>query len=80
MKLQNFAENHWFTADDDGRSLRSAVDGTTVASISSNGMDFAAMLDYARRTGGDKLRQYTFHERANMLKACWPLPPDCPGG
>ena len=69
MKLQNFAENHWFTADDDGRPLRSAVDGTTVASISSNGMDFAAMLDYARRTGGDNLRRYTFHERANMLKA-----------
>ena len=69
MKLQNFAENHWFTADDDGRPLRSAVDGTTVTSISSNGMDFAAMLDYARRTGGHNLRRYTFHERANMLKA-----------
>ena len=69
MKLQNYAENNWFTATDDGKVLTSAVDGKTVANITSSGMDFAAMLDYARRTGGGKLRQYTFHERANMLKA-----------
>ena len=69
MKLQNFAENSWFTATDDGKALTSAVDGETVANISSSGLDFAAMLDYARQTGGSSLRKYTFHERANMLKA-----------
>lgn len=69
MKLGNFAENNWYTADDDGKVLLSAVDGEAVANISSAGMDFAAMLDYARLTGGSNLRRYTFHERANMLKA-----------
>ena len=69
MKLQNFAENDWFTASDNGKTLTSAVDGKTVASITSLGLDFAAMLAFARRTGGNNLRQYTFHERANMLKA-----------
>jgi oxepin-CoA hydrolase/3-oxo-5,6-dehydrosuberyl-CoA semialdehyde dehydrogenase len=69
MKLQNFAENSWFIAADDGKALTSAVDGETVANISSSGLDFAAMLDYARQTGGSSLRKYTFHERANMLKA-----------
>ena len=69
MKLQNFAENGWFTAADDGKALTSAVDGEMVARISSSGLDFAAMLDYARQTGGAGLRKYTFHERANMLKA-----------
>ena len=69
MKLGNFAENDWFTAADEGRTLASAVDGETVASLSSTGMDFTAMLHYARQTGGHNLRQYTFHERANMLKA-----------
>ena len=69
MKLQNFAENDWFTASDNGKTLTSAVDGKTVASITSLGLDFAAMLAFARRTGGNNLRRYTFHERANMLKA-----------
>jgi oxepin-CoA hydrolase/3-oxo-5,6-dehydrosuberyl-CoA semialdehyde dehydrogenase len=69
MKLQNFAENDWFTAADDGKPLTSAVDGKAVANITSSGLDFAAMLGFARRTGGGNLRQYTFHERALMLKA-----------
>ena len=57
MKLQNFAENQWFTADDDGQVLTSAVDGKTVANITSAGLDFAAMLEHARRRGGSNLRQ-----------------------
>lgn len=69
MKLKNFAESNWFSSADDGKVLPSAVDGKTVATITSAGVDFAAMLDYARRVGGSNLRQYTFHERANMLKA-----------
>ncbi|MDH5501857.1 MAG: phenylacetic acid degradation bifunctional protein PaaZ, partial [Gammaproteobacteria bacterium] len=69
MKLQSFAENRWHTAADDGRPLPSAVDGSTVATISSHGLDFEAMLAYARQVGGPKLRSFTFHERANMLKA-----------
>ena len=68
MKLQNFAENDWFTAADDGKALTSAVDGKMVANITSTGMDFAAMLEYSRGVGGSNLRQYTFHERALMLK------------
>lgn len=69
MKLQNFARNEWFTAKDEGRILTSAVDGTPIASITSSGLDFRAMLEYARGTGGPNLRRHTFHERANMLKA-----------
>ena len=68
MKLQNYAENQWIEGSDDGRELRSAVDGRTVASITSDGVDFGGMLDYARRVGGANLRQYTFHDRAFMLK------------
>ena len=68
MKLQNFAENNWFAGSDDGKPLTSAVDGRPVATISSAGVDFAAMLDYARRVGGENLRKHTFHDRAFMLK------------
>ena len=68
MKLQNFAENQWIVGSDDGKPLTSAVDGRPVANISSAGVDFAGMLNYARSTGGPNLRQYTFHDRAFMLK------------
>ena len=68
MKLQNFAANQWIEGADDGKALLSAVDGRQVASISSQGVDFGGMLEYARRTGGHNLRQYTFHDRAFMLK------------
>jgi oxepin-CoA hydrolase/3-oxo-5,6-dehydrosuberyl-CoA semialdehyde dehydrogenase len=68
MKLQNFAANQWIEGSDDGKELRSAVDGRPVATISSKGVDFRGMLDYARQTGGANLRRYTFHDRAFMLK------------
>ncbi len=68
MKLQNYASGAWLEGSDNGRELTSAVDGRPIASISSDGIDFAAMLDHARKTGGPNLRKYTFHERALMLK------------
>ncbi len=68
MKLQNYAAGAWIESSDDGRELTSAVDGRPIASISSSGIDFAAMLDHARIVGGPSLRKYTFHERALMLK------------
>ena len=68
MKLQNYASGAWVEGSDDGRELTSAVDGRPVATISSSGVDFAAMLDHARKTGGPNLRKFTFHERALMLK------------
>ncbi|MCB0784584.1 MAG: hypothetical protein KDC02_10275, partial [Flavobacteriales bacterium] len=33
------------------------------------GLDFKAMLQYARETGGPPLRKMTFPERGRMLKA-----------
>jgi len=44
-KLQTFAQDRWISGDDDGKELRSAVDGQPVASISSAGIDFAGMLE-----------------------------------
>ena len=68
MKLQNYAADAWIECGPDGRELTSAVDGRPIASISSDGIDFAAMLDHARKIGGPNLRKFTFHERALMLK------------
>lgn len=69
MKLQNYVGDQWLTGSGQGQALVSAVDSSPVASISSHGINFSEMLDFARRVGGANLRQYTFHERANMLKA-----------
>ena len=69
MKLENFVKDDWISGDGAGRPLLSAVDSRPLASITSDGLDFAAMLEHARTVGGANLRKLTFHERGDMLKA-----------
>jgi oxepin-CoA hydrolase / 3-oxo-5,6-dehydrosuberyl-CoA semialdehyde dehydrogenase len=69
MKLKNFAEGHWVEGSGQGTALFHAVTGEQIAEATSQGLDFKAMMDYARKTGGLALRKMTFHERALMLKA-----------
>ena len=49
--------------------MRDATTGEIIAHASSAGLDFAAVLEHARRVGGPPLRDMTFHERAAILKA-----------
>lgn len=67
MILGSFAEGHWHTPVD-GRDVLDAVTGNLIAKISSDGLNFEAMLNYARDVGGPALRNMTFHQRALMLK------------
>jgi oxepin-CoA hydrolase/3-oxo-5,6-dehydrosuberyl-CoA semialdehyde dehydrogenase len=69
MKLGNLVQDRWIEGTGEGRVLTSAVSGERIASITSDGLDFAAILDYAKNTGGVNLRKLTFHERGDMLKA-----------
>lgn len=66
--LESYACGKWFSAEDEGTPLLSAVDAHEVARISSNGLDLRAMTDYAREVGGPGLAALTFHERAALLK------------
>lgn len=68
MKLQNYASGKWITGEGDGQPLFNAITGEQVATASSKGLDFSAMLDYARKVGGPALRKMTFQERGLMLK------------
>lgn len=68
-RLRSYVCGEWFEAKSGYADIRSAVDGRVVAQISSEGVDFAAALDYARNVGGPALRRMTFHERAQMIKA-----------
>ncbi len=67
MKIQSYAKGEWI-AGGHGKTVQNAVTGEPVAQVSSDGVDFAGMLDYGRRAGG-ALRELTFHQRALHLKA-----------
>src|SRR4029079_17278397 len=68
VRLQNFAVGEWVAGTGSGTTLVHAVTGEPIAEATSEGLDFAAMADYARRVGGPALRLMTFHQRALMLK------------
>jgi oxepin-CoA hydrolase / 3-oxo-5,6-dehydrosuberyl-CoA semialdehyde dehydrogenase len=68
FQLQNYALGEWVEGTGPKTDLMHAVTGEKIGETSSNGLDFKAMLQYARRVGGPKLRAYTFHQRAMMLK------------
>ena len=69
MKLQNYAMGQWVEGSGKHTELFNAVNGEIVATTSTEGIDFKAMLEYGRNTGAPALRKMTFHERALALKA-----------
>src|SRR5690349_8689461 len=68
VRLQNYAAGQWVTGTGAATTLVHAVTGDPIAEATSEGLDFAAMVDYGRRIGGPALRRLTFHQRALMLK------------
>ncbi|MBK6983492.1 MAG: phenylacetic acid degradation bifunctional protein PaaZ [Bacteroidetes bacterium] len=68
-KLQNYALGQWAAGSENGQELYNAITGEAIATVSSKGLDFAAMCNYARTVGGPKLRNMTFQQRGLMLKA-----------
>ncbi len=68
-QLRNYAEGKWVTSGKEGNELHNAVTGEVIYTASSDGLDFGAMMQYARRVGGPALRKLTFQERGRMLKA-----------
>ena len=67
-QLKNYAEGKWIAAKD-GDQLFNAITGDAIYTASSQGLDFGAMMNYARKVGGPALRKLTFHQRGRMLKA-----------
>ncbi|GAB4491171.1 MAG: phenylacetic acid degradation bifunctional protein PaaZ [Saprospiraceae bacterium] len=69
QQLQNYVLGQWTPGTGDGIPQYHAITGEIISTASSEGLDYAAILDYGRKTGNPALRRMTFHERGRMLKA-----------
>src|SRR5574343_440993 len=69
QRYQSYALGQWIDGDGTETNLYNAITGEKIGETSSAGLDYAAMLEYGRKTGGRALRKMTFHERGRMLKA-----------
>ncbi|HEU0082048.1 MAG TPA: aldehyde dehydrogenase family protein, partial [Bradyrhizobium sp.] len=67
--LQSLALDRWVEPTGSLADIAGAVDGRIIARVSSAGLDFAAMVRHAREVGGRGLRQVSFHQRADRLRA-----------
>jgi oxepin-CoA hydrolase/3-oxo-5,6-dehydrosuberyl-CoA semialdehyde dehydrogenase len=68
MKIKSYARGKWVEGSANFRAVYNAVSGEKVGDVSSEGLDFKAMLEYGRKVGGPKLRKMTFHQRGRMIK------------
>jgi len=68
-KLENYVNGSWIEGDGEGQPLYNAFNGEVITNASTKGLDFAGILDYARKTGNPALRRMTFPERGRMLRA-----------
>jgi len=67
--LGNYVMGKWTEGEGEGQLLYNACTGEPVAKTSTKGIDFAAVLGFAREKGNPALRNLTFHERGRMLRA-----------
>ncbi|MBK6620443.1 MAG: phenylacetic acid degradation bifunctional protein PaaZ [Saprospirales bacterium] len=68
MKLKNYLLGKWIEPSGEGIPQYHAITGEMIALCGSEGIDFAEMMEYGRKTGGPALRKMTFQERGLMLK------------
>lgn len=68
-KLGNYITGKWIEGDGNGQELFNAVSGDTIATATTEGLDFESILKYAREKGNTALRKMTFQERGRMLRA-----------
>lgn len=67
MKLANHLCGRWQEGGGEGLSLLDPVSGEPLVSVSSEGLDLAEALAFARREGGRALRAMTYEMRAAAL-------------
>lgn len=66
--LESFVSGRWVRGTGAGQTLVNPATGEPLATASSEGIDLAAALAFARDTGGPALRALTFAERGALLQ------------
>lgn len=69
LALENYILGNWQKGEGEGQVLYHAVTGEPLVTASTRGVDFGAVLNYARKKGNPALRKMRFHERGLMLRA-----------
>ena len=67
--VKNYILGNWEQGSGVEYTAHHAITGEAYAEVSSQGLDFEAILNYGRTVGGPALRKMTFQERGRMLKA-----------
>lgn len=67
--LESYASGQWIPGRGKTETLYNSITGDAIYTVGSEGLDFDAMMRYAREKGNPALRRMTFHERGRMLKA-----------
>ncbi|MDX1912616.1 MAG: phenylacetic acid degradation bifunctional protein PaaZ [Saprospiraceae bacterium] len=67
--LHHYILGQWMPGSGEALPQYHALTGEVVSTVRSEGLDYAAILDYGRRVGNPALRRLTFQERGRMLKA-----------
>ncbi|GJM34662.1 MAG: bifunctional aldehyde dehydrogenase/enoyl-CoA hydratase [Saprospiraceae bacterium] len=68
MKLAHYIQGQWAPHEGEGLPQYNAINGNLIGTSSTEGLDFAAIMDHGRKVGGPALRRMTFRERGLMLK------------
>ena len=68
--LPSYVQGQWWTPStpEKAAEVRDASTGEVITRVSSEGLDLAGALDYARTVGQTGLAALTFHQRAVLLK------------
>jgi oxepin-CoA hydrolase/3-oxo-5,6-dehydrosuberyl-CoA semialdehyde dehydrogenase len=67
--IQNYALGQWMPGSGTESQILDAVTGEPIYTSYSGGVDFDAMMQYARSKGNPALCKMSFHERGRILKA-----------
>src|ERR1700682_6841243 len=67
--LRSFLAGKWVEGKEPFATLVNPATEEPLARLSSAGVDFGAALDFARTQGGPALRELTFAQRGELLKA-----------